>query len=102
MSARGSIAQILTKTGMLVGALLVFTVLLAALPAHRAPAQEASSQESPTQAPEVDHGNAWHGHGYGYSRRSAGRRYGLEKSGCLGDGHRARSKNPRVLELGYS
>ena len=57
MSARGSIVQILTKTGMLLGALFVFTLLMAALPAHRAPVQEASTQESPAQSPEADHGS---------------------------------------------
>jgi hypothetical protein len=57
MSARSSIVQVLTKTGMLLGALFVFTLLLAALPAHRAPVQEASIQDSPAQAPEVDHGS---------------------------------------------
>src|SRR5712691_10883978 len=57
MSARSSIVQVLTKTGMLLGALFVFTLLLAALPAHRAPVQEASTQESPAQAPNVDHGS---------------------------------------------
>ena len=57
MSARGSIVQILTKTGMLIGALLVFTVLLAALPAHRAPVQEGSTQESPAQSADADHGS---------------------------------------------
>src|SRR6266446_1077643 len=57
MSARSSIVQVLTKTGMLLGVLFVFTLLLAALPAHRAPAQEASTQESPAQAAEVDHGS---------------------------------------------
>jgi len=55
MSARGSITQILTKTGLLVGAVLVFTVLLAALPAHRAPVQQTSSQHPASQEPEVDH-----------------------------------------------
>jgi hypothetical protein len=57
MSARSSIVQVLTKTGMLLGALFVFTLLLAALPAHRAPVQEASTQESSAQSPEVDHGS---------------------------------------------
>ena len=57
MSARSSIVQVLTKTGMLLGALFVFTLLLAALPAHRAPAQEASTQEPPAQSPEVGHGS---------------------------------------------
>jgi hypothetical protein len=57
MSARGSIVHILTKTGMLIGALLVFTVLLAALPVHRAPVQEGSTQESPAQSADADHGS---------------------------------------------
>jgi hypothetical protein len=54
MSARGTARQIVTKAGMLLGALFVFTLLLAALPAHRAPAQPGSPQGSTTQAPEVD------------------------------------------------
>jgi hypothetical protein len=57
MSARSSIVQILTKTGMLLGALFVFTLLLAALPAHRAPVLQASTQESPAQASDADHGS---------------------------------------------
>jgi len=57
MSARSSIVHILAKAGVLLGALLVFTLLLAALPAHRAPVQEGSTQESPAQAPDVDHGS---------------------------------------------
>lgn len=52
MSARGTARQIAAKAGMLLGALFVFTLLLAALPAHRAPAQG-----STTQAPEVDRGS---------------------------------------------
>src|ERR1700730_4650351 len=40
---------------MLLGALFVFTIFLAALPAHRPPAEAASAQESTTQAPGVDH-----------------------------------------------
>jgi hypothetical protein len=55
MSARGSIVRVIAKTGMLLGVLLVFTLLLAALPAHRAPAPQTSTQESPTHAPEPDH-----------------------------------------------
>jgi hypothetical protein len=55
MSARSTVVQILAKAGMLVGALLVFTILLAALPAHHAPAPEALTQESAAQAPEPDH-----------------------------------------------
>jgi hypothetical protein len=55
MSARGTIRQIAAKTGLLLGALFVFTLLLAALPVHRAPTQEGSSQAPGTQSPEADH-----------------------------------------------
>jgi hypothetical protein len=55
MSARSTALQIATKAGMLLGALFVFTILLAALPAHRPPAEAAPAQESATQAPDVDH-----------------------------------------------
>src|SRR5258706_15906992 len=57
MSGRSSIVQIIAKTGMLLGALFVFTLLLAALPAHRTPVLQASTQESPAEAPDVDHGS---------------------------------------------
>src|SRR5258708_21244774 len=57
MSARSTALQIAAKAGMLLGALFVFTILLAALPAHRAPAQQASTQESDAQATDVDHSN---------------------------------------------
>lgn len=56
MSARSSIVQFVAKAGMLLGALLVFTLLLAALPAHRASVLEGATQESPAQEPDVDHG----------------------------------------------
>jgi len=55
MSARSTAAQVAAKAGMLFGALFVFTILLAALPAHRAPAQDASMQQSASQAPDADH-----------------------------------------------
>jgi hypothetical protein len=55
MFARGTAVQIAAKAGMLLGALLVFTILLAALPAHHAPMQQASTQEATTQTPDVDH-----------------------------------------------
>jgi hypothetical protein len=55
MFARSAALQIAAKAGMLLGALLVFTILLAALPAHRVPAQEAPSQGAPTQNVDVDH-----------------------------------------------
>src|SRR3979409_11273 len=48
MSARGTARQLAAKAGMLLGALFVFQLLLAPLPAHRAP------QPSPAQSPEVD------------------------------------------------
>src|SRR5260370_17462643 len=55
MSARSTALQIAAKAGMLLGALFVFTILLAALPAHRAPAPQAFTQESATQAADADH-----------------------------------------------
>ena len=55
MSARASIVHILAKTGMLLVALLVFTVLLAALPAHRAPMQQSRLQDSRIRAADADH-----------------------------------------------
>ena len=55
MSARSTALQIAAKAGMLLGALFVFTIFLAALPAHRPLAEAASAQESTTQAPGVDH-----------------------------------------------
>src|SRR5260370_7917438 len=57
MSARSTALQIAAKAGMLLGALFVFTIVLAALPARRAAAQQASTQESAAQAPDVDHSN---------------------------------------------
>lgn len=57
MSARATARHIAAKAGMLLGALFVFTLLLAALPVHRAPVQEGSSQPSASQAPDVDHGS---------------------------------------------
>jgi hypothetical protein len=57
MAARSSILHIIAKTGMLLGALFVFTLLLAALPAHRAPVLQASTQESAAQAPDAGHNN---------------------------------------------
>jgi hypothetical protein len=55
MSARGTVRQVAAKTGMLLGALFVFTLLLAALPAHRAP-QQGSPQDAATQSPDADCG----------------------------------------------
>jgi hypothetical protein len=55
MSARSSFVRFIAKAVMLLGGLLVFTLLLAALPAHRAPAQQASPQESAAHAPDADH-----------------------------------------------
>lgn len=53
MSARGTLVQIAAKAGMLVGALFIFTILLAALPAHRSPVQQALPQDA--QPPDVAH-----------------------------------------------
>jgi hypothetical protein len=61
MFARGTVVQIAAKAGMLFGALFVFTLLLAALPAHRAPAPQTSTQKSAAQAPRVDHGSSMAG-----------------------------------------
>ncbi len=55
MSARSTAVQIAAKAGILLGAFFVFTIFLAALPAHRAPAQQASTQESTTSTPDADH-----------------------------------------------
>jgi hypothetical protein len=56
MSARSSLFQIAAKTGILLGALFVVTVLLAAIPAHRPPSVPPSeSQESSSSSREIDH-----------------------------------------------
>jgi hypothetical protein len=55
MSARSTALQIAAKAGMLLGALFVFTILLAALPAHRPPMEAAPAQERATQMPDGDH-----------------------------------------------
>ena len=57
MSARSTVVQFAAKAGILLCAFLVFTIFLAALPAHRAPAQQVSTQESAVQAPAADHGS---------------------------------------------
>jgi hypothetical protein len=57
MFACGTVFQIVAKSGMLFGALFVFTILLAALPAHRAPESQPSQQESITPTPDADHRN---------------------------------------------
>jgi hypothetical protein len=57
MPARGTVHRIAAKAGMLLGGLFVFTLLLAALPAHRAPVQEGAPQGSAARAPEADHGS---------------------------------------------
>jgi hypothetical protein len=54
MSAGHPIAQVVLKTGMLVAALFVFTVLLAAIPAHRSPPQQSAAQESAV-TPDTEH-----------------------------------------------
>jgi len=55
MSAGNTILQIAAKAGMLVGALLVFTILLAALPAHRAAEQQGAAPEAAAQTPVAEH-----------------------------------------------
>jgi len=57
MSARSTALQIAAKTGMLLGALFVVTVLLAAIPAHRPPAAQNSAQESAAPLPDPDRGS---------------------------------------------
>src|SRR5438270_14003513 len=56
MSARTTARQVAAKTAMLLGALFVFTLLWAALPAHRAPTQE-DAQGFTTREPGADHRN---------------------------------------------
>jgi hypothetical protein len=55
MSARGTVFQVVIKAGMLVGGLLVFTILLAALPAHRTPEQQSSAPEMLAQTSVAEH-----------------------------------------------
>jgi hypothetical protein len=54
MSARSTAVQIAAKAGMLVGAIFIFTVLLAALPSHRPP-QQAASQSTQGAPADADH-----------------------------------------------
>jgi hypothetical protein len=52
MSARSTLLQIVAKGAMVLGAILVVTILLAAMPGHHAPAaQNAITQESAQQPP---------------------------------------------------
>lgn len=58
MSARSSFLQIAAKTGILLGALFVVTVLLAAIPAHDPPAQETAQESAASSpAPDLDRGS---------------------------------------------
>jgi hypothetical protein len=57
MSARSKDVKIAEKNRMLLGEIFVFTVLLAAIPAHRPPAAQSSAQEPATPALEVDRGS---------------------------------------------
>jgi hypothetical protein len=50
MPARSQFAQLATKFGVLVGAILVVTVLLSAMPGHHAPAVESQQSLDPTAA----------------------------------------------------
>src|SRR3954463_8274007 len=57
MSPRSTLFQMAAKTGMMLAALFAVTVLLAAIPSHRAPGPQISAQqESSSPAPEADHG----------------------------------------------
>jgi hypothetical protein len=51
MSGRNTVRQMAAKTGMLIGALFVVTIVLAAIPSHKAPTQTEPAQQSvPEQA----------------------------------------------------
>jgi len=55
MSARRTMLQMAAKTGMLIAALFLVTVLLAAIPSHRPPMpQIPAQQEAATPAPDAD------------------------------------------------
>jgi len=55
MSGRKTVVQMAAKTGMLMGALFVVTIVLAAIPSHKAPAQPVpAQQESTTAVPVAD------------------------------------------------
>jgi hypothetical protein len=59
MSGHHSLAKIASKAGALLAGVLVFTVLLAAIPAHRAPAAPVTVlQDAADTTPEPDHGIA--------------------------------------------
>lgn len=51
MPARGTVLQIIGKGAMLCGAILLVTILLAAMPGHHAPAQDPAAQQSAQQPP---------------------------------------------------
>jgi hypothetical protein len=56
MSARSTFLQLAAKAGLVLGALFVVSVLLAAMPGHRAPVvQSAGPQESSSPSQNVDH-----------------------------------------------
>jgi hypothetical protein len=55
MSARSTVLRLAAKTAMLISAVLVFTVLLAAIPAHRPPSPEAFAQQESGLPPDLDH-----------------------------------------------
>ena len=62
MSARSTFLHIAAKAGILFGALFLVSVLLAAIPGHRAPGapapeQQQSSASSSQEAPPMDHGS---------------------------------------------
>src|SRR2546421_9507525 len=56
MSGRNTVVQMAAKTGMLMGALFVVTIVLAAIPSHKAPAQPVPvQQEAAVPVAETDH-----------------------------------------------
>jgi hypothetical protein len=57
MSARGTAVPIAAKAGMLLGALFLFTILLTALPAHRAPEQQPAPADGAAQSRQADRDN---------------------------------------------
>jgi hypothetical protein len=55
MSARSTLIHLATKAGILFGALFLVSVLLAAIPGHRAPAPQSQGSQS-QESPAMDHG----------------------------------------------
>ena len=55
MSARSQFVQLAAKTGILVGALFIVTVLLAAIPAHRLPVEAQNADAASQDMQSMDH-----------------------------------------------